>query len=462
MLKSLTVLSCLLALPAFAASPGTLRVGAAKVDITPASDPAIPPSGKFEHEHLYVRVIVLDNGTTRAALIGADQANMQDAVWTPAAQQIARELDCPVANVLMSATHTHSGWAPGQTYRGGPQAAANPNAPPPPLVAQMVEAVHQAKAQLQPARMGFGTGSSYLNVNRDTVDPQTHLWTQAANLDAYSDKTVAVLKFETPEGVPIAAYIDYAMHPVNGYLAGFVSADFAGATSRWVEQSYGDKMVAVFAQGASGDQNPLYLRAATNVLASRGGVPVTGNVLTREPIEEPVRDEKVKVQPPDPKLREQLEQVMQAEGILLGEEVIRVMSNTTRTQASPAIVADQQTVTCPGRRRLDTAREGTPGSYTDGDPVHIRLGALRIGNVALASVNAEIYSTIARRLKERSPMANTVVVTLANGGANSGYIPNDASFGAYTFQVLSSRLKPGCAEDAIDNGLLDLIQADEK
>jgi neutral ceramidase len=54
------------------------------------------------------------------------------------------------------------------------------------------------------------------------------------------------------------------------------------------------------------------------------------------------------------------------------------------------------------------------------------------------------------------------VVTLANGGANSGYIPNDASFGAYTFQVLSSRLKPGCAEDAIDNGLLDLIQADEK
>jgi neutral ceramidase len=185
-------------------------------------------------------------------------------------------------------------------------------------------------------------------------------------------------------------------------------------------------------------------------------------VLTREKIEEPVRDEKVTVQPPDPKLREQLEQVMQAEGILLGEEVIRVMSNTTRTQASPPIVADQQTVTCPGRHRLDTAREGTPGSYTDGDPVHIRLGALRIGNVALASVNAEIYSTIARRLKERSPMANTVVVTLANGAANSGYIPNDASFGAYTFQVLSSRLKPGCAEDAIDNGLLDLIQADEK
>jgi len=43
--------------------------------------------------------------------------------------------------------------------------------------------------------------------------------------------------------------------------------------------------------------------------------------------------------------------------------------------------------------------------------------------------------------------------------ANSGYIPNDAAFGAYTFQVLSSRLMPGCAETSIVNGWLDLLQA---
>ncbi len=54
-------------------------------------------------------------------------------------------------------------------------------------------------------------------------------------------------------------------------------------------------------------------------------------------------------------------------------------------------------------------------------------------------------------------MANTVMVTLANGRANSGYIPNDAAFGAYTFQVLGSRLKPGCAEQGIANGLADLV-----
>ena len=61
--------------------------------------------------------------------------------------------------------------------------------------------------------------------------------------------------------------------------------------------------------------------------------------------------------------------------------------------------------------------------------------------------------------KSQSPLANTFVVTLANGMANSGYIPNDAAIGAFTFQVLSSRLKPGCAETAIANGWVDLTQA---
>jgi neutral ceramidase len=443
--------------PIFVANAADLRVGAARVDITPA-DPANPPTGKFDHERLYARAIILDNGTARAVLIGADQAGIPEAAWKYASQQIAKELDCPVANILMSATHTHSGW-----IGNGPPPGMfhpDPNAPPPPIVAQLVDVVRQAKARLQPAQVGFGKGFAYLNVNRDTIDPTTHRWTQGPNLQGSSDKSASVIKFTTPEGQPIAVYIVYAMHPINGYLSGFVSADFAGATSRWVEKAYGDKMIAVFAQGTSGDQNPLYLRAATNVLASRSGSPISGNVLTREPVEAPLRDGKVSEHPLDPAVREAMEKVMESEGILLGEEVIRVMTNTTHMESSPVIEGSQDIATCPGRKRLDKAREGTPGSYEDGDPVNIRLGVLRIGDVALASVDAEIYSAIGNRVKLESPMANTVVVTLANGAANSGYIPNDAAFGAYTFQVLSSRLKPGCAEDAIVGGLLKQIEAD--
>ena len=442
------------AAPTLAAEAGSLRVGAARVDITPPVNPEYPPSGKYAHEHLYLRAIVLDNNATRAALIGADQSGISEEIWAATSKQIADELKCPAENVIMSATHTHSGIVSGPPASGpvGPpqQAAA-------PMVAAIMDAVRKAKANLQPARVGFGTGFSYLNVSRDNISEETHLWTQAANLNAPSDKTVAVVTFTKPSGEPIAGYMNYAMHPVTGYLGGITSGDFAGATSLYVEQQFDDKMVMIWTQGASGDQNPLLLRPGTNVLASKSGVKVTGYELVREVVEGPLREGKVPHGKVDPKVADTMERWMESEGQLLGEEVIRVMTNTRQVAGDVRLWGAQKTLTCPGRRRTNTGREGSPGTYEDGEPVNIRLGVLGIGNIALTTVNGEVYNSISQRMKKQSPMANTVMVTLANGRANSGYIPNDTSFGAYSFQVLGSRLKPGCAEQGISNGLTDLI-----
>jgi neutral ceramidase len=458
-----STLGLCLALSLVKVASAELRAGASRVEITPPlASGSDGPTGKYEHEHLYVRAIVIDNGQTRAALIGADQSNMPEGVWSEATKQIAKDLDCPVANILMSATHTHS---PGVSI-GPPAGAPVPGAALPAaqqrVVSAMAQAVHEAKGKLQPAAMAFGTGMAYLNVNRDAIQPATHLWTQAPNLLAASDKTVAVLKFQAPSGEPIGVYVNYAMHPINGYLANFTSADFAGAMSRCVEESYDDKPVVIFSQGASGDQNPLYMRPSTNGMASRSGVPVTGNVLVRESVEGPLRDGGVPGKPMDPKVRDRLERWMESEGQVLGEEVIRVMTNSTRTEQDVRIWASQTVTTCPGRKRTDQGREGTAGTYIDGNSVPLRLGVLGIGDVALTSVDAEVYALISQRLKRQSPMANTVVVTLANGAAPSGYIPDDASFSHNSFQVLGSRLKPGCAEDAIADGLTNMVTQFQK
>src|SRR5260370_21607724 len=129
---------------------GGLRAGAARVDITPPVNPEYPPSGKYAHERLYIRAIVLDNGITRAALIGADQGNLAEEVWNIASKQIAAELKCPVENIIMSATHTHSG-----VEAGPPPAGPPPPQPVAPIVAGMMEAVRQVKAKLQAAQAGF-------------------------------------------------------------------------------------------------------------------------------------------------------------------------------------------------------------------------------------------------------------------------------------------------------------------
>lgn len=431
---------------------GTLRVGTARIDITPPANAAYPAMNEYEHEKLYLRAIVVDNGTTKAAFLGADLGGINENVWADASKRIAEKLGAPAENIILSSTHTHSDWpanattAPGQP-RYGSDFVAN----------VALDAVTKAMAGLQPALVGYSTGESYLNVNRDVVDDETHLWTQAANFKAFSDKTVGVLSFVKPTGEPIAAYVNYAMHPVNGYLSGFVSGDFAAATSRYVEQNLSDDMVTIFTQGASGDQNPRWLRTGTNTLASKTGVKISGYEMTREKIEAPLRNKQVADGPLDPKVARQLGEYMQALGVILGEEVIRVMSHTDGRLKSPEIWGAQSTLTCPGRTRLDNAREGVAGQYKDGDNVDIRLGVVGIGDIALTTVNAEIYSRIGQRTKEASPLSKTMLVTLANGRANSGYIPDDESFQHQTFQVLGSKLKPGCAEDGIASGIAALV-----
>jgi neutral ceramidase len=438
---------------AVAAAAAELRVGAAKVDYTPKVDRYGQPAqqlNKYDHERVYVRAIVLDNGTARAALISLEGSQNE---WPATSKLVAAELNCPLANIIMSSTHTHSG----ATSGGAP----TPNAPPSQAV---LDAVRQAKSNLQPARVGFGTGMSYLNVNRDAIDPGTRKWAQYSNLDAPSDKTISVLTFFKPTGEPLAVYVTYAIHPINGYVLGFISGDFPGAMSRYIEKAFGDNIIVAFSQGASGDQNPLYLRPSNNAMASRAGNKITGFEINREASEGPLRmlkPEESQTHKVDPKVLDDLFRFMESQGQILGEEVIRVMTWTKKTVSDVQIMGLQKVVSCPGRKRTNgdafdpKTREGIAGVYVDAPPVDIQIGVLGIGTVALASINGEVYSLIGQKMKAAAPIKNTVFITSANG-RGPGYIPDDGSYGHETFQVLNTALKPGCAENTIVDTILDL------
>ena len=304
--------------------------------------------------------------------------------------------------------------------------------------------------------MAYGTGVSHINVNRNIIDPKTNRWWEGPNYDGPSDKTVAVLKIESLAGQPIAVYYNYAVHAVLAGQLDQVSGDIPGAASRYIEDSLDDSAVAVWSSGAAGDQNPIYFDQTYELreirikeYASRGidisnSMPPGGEGLDRKT-------------PRVAKLMNQQRQMVLSMGQFLGEEVLHVMRTTPRSSAAVSLAGASAAVQCPGRERLDKGRAGFEGSYKDGNPVDIRLGLLRIGDVMIGAVNAEVFSPIAQRLKRESPYKATMMATLTNGSARSGYIPDDASFGKHTFEVLSSRLKPGCAESSIVNGILDLM-----
>lgn len=419
---------------------GQLRIGTAKVDITPAAD-ALPPNFKSIHDLLYVRAILLDNEHTKVVLLGIDLIMMDEGLYLELVQQIGGEVGCPIENILITCTHTHA------ATRLGPDPYGER------VVKDVLQAVRQASASLQPGRAGYGTGQFHMNVNRDSVHPDKRTWYQGPNEDGPSDKTVAVIKFESLSGELIGVYMNYAMHANMMYMRNEISGGFPGATSRYIEEVYDDKVVAVWTAGAGGDQNPLYLRLAEPAIAAQklpqfiaaGGDPENVPALAR------FMDADL-----DPKILDLNARLVNSIGQLLGEEVIRVMGNITRTASTLRLWCMHKIVSCPGRRRLDSGREGAPGLYEDADPIEIRLGLLVIGPIALAAVTGEPYNIIGQRLKKAAPYGHTVVISLANG-RSVGYIPDDSAYERHTFQVLNTRIKKGCAEKAIINGILDMM-----
>jgi hypothetical protein len=422
-----------------ASAQPTLRAGAAKVDVTPAQN-ALPQGYEGVLDHIYSRAIVLDDGTSTAALISLDAGGVPDVIWQEVARRLESELGIPSDNVLLSATHTHS----------VPRHEVGP------YTDRIVESARLAKARMTSARVGYGTGVSYLNVNRNIIDPKTRRWWEGPNYEGPSDKTVAVVAFETTSGEPIAVYYNYAMHAVTVGQLDLVSGDAPGTTSKYIEDSFDGDVVALWSSGAAGDQNPIYFQQTYDLreirikaFAERGvdisnAMPPGGQGLDKQ-------------DPAVIRLMNQQKQMIQSMGQLLGEEVLHVMRGMERTQADVRIAGRHKLVTCPGRERTNEGRAGFPGEYRDAAPVEIRLGVLALGDIMIGAVNAEVFNPIAQRLKRESPYARTMMATLTNGMARSGYIPHDAGFGMYTFEVLSSRLQPGCAESAIVDGLLDLM-----
>ena len=300
-------------------SCGPLRVGTAKVDITPGQLEGLTNLWKRPftgvHDSIYLRALVLDNGNQVVAIVAADLVEFGDT--SAVRERIEQLLGIPADHIILTASHDHNAPRVGKVTPGATAQAGGPATEryTEEVYDQVVEVVRQAKAALQPARMGVGSGVVDVNTNRDEF---TELgWKVGANPNGPSDKTLGVIKFETLTGEPIAFLMNYAVHSVVlGPENRLVTGDLAGAAERYVEQFYKDKVVALWTLGAAGDQNPKYTGWDTSFMAEDRG---TGYILA------------------------------EAQGAILGEELLRVASQINHVTSEARIEVEQRVITCPAK-----------------------------------------------------------------------------------------------------------------
>ena len=399
----------------------TLHVGAAKVDITPADLTALNPmgGGTFSgvHDPLFLRVILLSDGAQEAALVSCDLIEAGD--MTPARQRIERELGIPFGHIFITATHSHNApriglVSPGSlAHGGGPEVAAYTEH----VYDAVIGARRQARAAARPARFGLGRGSADVNVNRDEyADGQ---WRLGYNPAAPSDKTVWVVKFEALDDTPIAVLVNYAVHSTVTLGTTEVSGDLAGAASRHVERHLGGQAVALWAPGPLGDQAPRVC------LEREPGAP-----------------------------RQFAYEAMEAQGFIVGAEVVRVARSITGLTSAGRVRAGDRVVSCPVKRGVnvmaDMKQEDVPF-------VDLRLGLIMLNQIALIGVSGEVVTPIYQRLRRESPLANTILISIVND--RIGYIADDEAYDRPTHEVNGSPVKRGYAENAIVTGAVEMIAA---
>jgi len=109
-----------------------------------------------------MRALVLDNGSSKMALISVDTAGMSNSA--DIVNTVTVQLGIQASHLSVAATHDHNT----PTFGGGGRRTSYDPAPYLALMQKgIVEAARQANARLQPARIGFGTGRAYINTNCD-------------------------------------------------------------------------------------------------------------------------------------------------------------------------------------------------------------------------------------------------------------------------------------------------------
>ena len=445
-MKKIVSLLAIVCLSAGIASAQQLVAGAAKVDITPKESDLINETDIIRGK-LYVRAIYVSDGKNATAIVGMD-THCHD--LNEVMRRSSASTGVPFENFIISSTHTHSGGTAGIGADNKPSQSQVQEA--------IVKAVDEAKKAARPARVGFGKRPLDINVNRDNYNDRQE-WEQAANWTAPADKDLTVITFIDNDDVPIAVYMNYGMHPVNFFMSGVVSADFPGDACNLIEKVFGEKTVAVFSQGASGDVNPKL--AYTQVFQETNQVKavVAPRVFTKgNPSFENKAVSKEQL-PLHKAMIDRKDEYVRMLGNAVGFKAIEIMLYDTQYEENPVIKGAETVITVPGRERIDKeGRENYDPGYKPAPDVHIGVGFVQIGDIGLVSVSGEIYTEIGYRIKHEMPLSKLMVVTLADGPFESGYIYSDNAANHLTFQVIGSRLQPGHAEKAITEAAKRLVK----
>lgn len=455
-------LMLLLAIGALAhAAPqsGELSVGAAAISITP--DKPAPLMGQMHlrvsksvESPITAQALALEtrrNGQVidQAIFVSLDLAVIRGGMLEKVRQRLKGRLpDFDLKKLVLSGTHTHS--APIMGYFGGgvsydiPKDVVQPEEYMEFLVGRLAEVIPKAWQARKPGLAGWGLGHAVVAQNRRAVYADGHATMYGKTstpdfrgLEGYEDHGVEILYFWDRNGKLLATAVNVACpaQEVESNLA--VSADYWGQVRKLLHARHGEGLVVLGWIGAGGDQSPhlMYRKEAEERMRRLRGLSRLEEIGRRidrawaDAYEVACKDKHAEVV-----LGHKVETIQLPARRITVEECARAKQEVARLAQNPR------------NKGLMSWNQGVVNRYQEQQtsglkPYPMELHVVRLGDVAVATNDFELYTDFATRIKGRSPATQTFVVQLAGGGT---YLPSERAVrgGGYGAIPQSNRVGP--------------------
>lgn len=449
------ILLCLLVVcPALSAQ--SFRLGRAAVDITPPPQmpfqvPQRPPNpvviATGTHDPLQAKAIVFESGGVKAAIVACDLTSIPVHFIAAARQEISRICTVPPDQVMITATHTHTGpiLRPRFYQNGTEQQKKIAGEYLQRLPALIARSVQQAERDLAEARLNAAVGRApgiafnrrYVmkdgTVVSNPAKGHDELLVNIVRPAGPTDDALPLVYAEDSTGKPLATLLNFAMHlDTTGGLD--YSADFPHYIAKILAEVKGPQMLMHFTIGPAGNINhydlsdPLHPRRNKNPQeAARIGALLAGETL---------------------RTYQQLKSVSPAP--------LKVSHETLRLQILPEIVPAlvRQFGDKPSFHDGEMEITRVDDKYTfEAEVMVITLGQ----ELAFVGMPGEIFVELGLAVKQNSPYPVTFLNELANGSI--GYVPNRKALseGGYGASPGTTRCAPGVGEALVDSAIRQLI-----
>lgn len=447
-----------------------LKIGLAEVDITPPI--GFPMAGYF-HERLAegtidplkAKAFVFRGEHGQAAWVVCDLIGISTDLSREIRARASEKTGIPVANIVVSATHSHT--APDY---GKELVRFLDKAPQDPLRSKYIEkliagpvtAIVDAFAKAEPMTLEAGSATQQIPVsfNRRFVmrDGSVKTWMNWQNPEVVRaagpiDPEIGLIVARSASGTPRGVISNFALHldTVSGTKW---SADYPNFISQTLRLSTGNDVISYFGTGCCGDINHVNPRSP-----ERNKADVIGNAIGYS-----VQSQLDKLQP------------VQTSDVIVKSRIVSLpLQDVTREEVAKSIqIADAarrkekveflEHVNAYKKLMLDHLRHREP--YADaaehiawgltkslagiGDALPVDVTVIALGHdVAIVYLPGEVFVELGLAIKQASPFRTTLIVELSNG-VETHYIPTRAAYAGGSYEVTNSTTQPGSGEMLVE------------